>query len=238
VFVERSRASIEMLALHFSDLLFVTDSRSVIAGSFGYRTIGPATVSNPDSTVTRVTPAPHRGYGRGMTTPAPDNRNERDEILAALDRHRGFLRQTLDGITDAQAAERSTVSELCLGGLVKHVASMERRWIDFIGRGTEAIGTMDEASYAAHAASFRMEPGDSVAALLESYENVARDTERQVRALPSLDVAQPLPEAPWFERGASWSARRVLLHVLAETSQHAGHADIIREAIDGARTMG
>ncbi|MBV9583186.1 MAG: DUF664 domain-containing protein, partial [Chloroflexi bacterium] len=46
------------------------------------------------------------------------------------------------------------------------------------------------------------------------------------------------PEAPWFERGARWSARRVLLHLIAETSQHAGHADIIREALDGAKTMG
>ena len=37
---------------------------------------------------------------------------------------------------------------------------------------------------------------------------------------------------------ASWTARRVLLHVIAETSQHAGHADIIRESIDGQKTMG
>jgi hypothetical protein len=97
---------------------------------------------------------------------------------------------------------------------------------------------MDEAAYAAHSASFRMEPGETVATLLAEYDTVARDTEKIVRALPSLDAAQPLPEAPWFEPGASWSARRVLLHVLAETSQHAGHADIIREAIDGAKTMG
>jgi len=47
-----------------------------------------------------------------------------------------------------------------------------------------------------------------------------------------------LPSAPWFEPGSSWSVRRVLLHVIAETSQHAGHADILRESIDGAKTMG
>ena len=47
-----------------------------------------------------------------------------------------------------------------------------------------------------------------------------------------------LPEAPWFTPGESWSARRVLLHIIAETAQHAGHADIIRESLDGAKSMG
>jgi hypothetical protein len=67
---------------------------------------------------------------------------------------------------------------------------------------------------------------------------VASQTDGLVRTLPDLDASQPLPEAPWFPPGARWSARRVLLHIIAETSQHAGHADIIREAIDGAKTMG
>jgi len=167
-----------------------------------------------------------------------DDQAEREDFLSALERHRGFLRQTTDGISDAQAAQPSTVSELCVGGLLKHVTRMEARWVEFIGRGPDAIGGMDEAAYAAHSASFRMEPGETVASLLADYDTVARDTEKIVRALPSLDVSQPLPEAPWFEPGATWSARRVLLHVLAETSQHAGHADIVREAIDGAKTMG
>ena len=55
--------------------------------------------------------------------------------------------------------------------------------------------------------------------------------------LPSLDAGRALPEAPWFEKG-EWTARRVFLHLLAELSQHAGHADIVREAIDGHKTMG
>jgi hypothetical protein len=61
---------------------------------------------------------------------------------------------------------------------------------------------------------------------------------RDRRHAADLDLSHPLPEAPWFEKGASWSARRVLLHVIAETAQHAGHADIIRETLDGSRTMG
>ena len=64
---------------------------------------------------------------------------------------------------------------------------------------------------------------------------MAQRTDDLIRSLPDLDASHPLPEAPWFEKGASWSARRVLLHILAETAQHAGHADIIRESLDGAQ---
>jgi hypothetical protein len=67
---------------------------------------------------------------------------------------------------------------------------------------------------------------------------VARRTDELVATLPDLDARQPLPEAPWFEPGANWSARRVLMHLIAETAQHAGHADIIRESLDGAKSMG
>jgi Protein of unknown function (DUF664) len=56
--------------------------------------------------------------------------------------------------------------------------------------------------------------------------------------VPGLNVAHPLPEAPWDEPGERWSARRVLLHIMTETAQHAGHADIIRESLDGAKSMG
>jgi hypothetical protein len=167
----------------------------------------------------------------------PDD-DERSDFLTALDAHRGFLRQTVRGLTDEQGARRTTVSELCLGGLIKHVAEVERRWAQFMVDGATAIGGVDEAAMAAHAASFRMLPGETLDSLLSGYDEVARGTGAIVMGLPSLDVSHALPEAPWFPPGAAWSARRVLLHILAETSQHAGHADIIREALDGAKTMG
>jgi hypothetical protein len=59
-----------------------------------------------------------------------------------------------------------------------------------------------------------------------------------VATLPDLDLSHPLPEAPWFPPGARRSARRVFLGLVAEIAQHAGHADIIREAIDGQKSMG
>ena len=74
--------------------------------------------------------------------------------------------------------------------------------------------------------------------MLAGYEEVARRTDELVASLPDLNAAHPLPKAPWYEPGAQWSARRVILHIIAETAQHAGHADIIREALDGAKSMG
>lgn len=163
---------------------------------------------------------------------------ERADFLVSLDRHRGFLRYTARGLTDEQAAKRTTVSELCVGGLIKHVAMVERQWARFIAEGPSAMAFESSGDPEGFMNTFRMLDGETLAGLLENYEEVAKRTDELVRTLPDLDAAHPLPAAPWFEPGASWSARRVLLHIIAETSQHAGHADIIREAIDGAKTMG
>jgi uncharacterized damage-inducible protein DinB len=163
---------------------------------------------------------------------------ERAELIQTLHKHRDFLRQTVQGISDEQAAARPTVSQLCLGGLVKHVAYVEAGWARFMVEGAGGLSGDDEDPYAAHMASFQMEPGETLASILAAYDEVARTTDAQIAELPDLDAAHPLPPAPWFEPGASWSVRRVALHILAETAQHAGHADIIREAIDGAKTMG
>lgn len=172
-----------------------------------------------------------------MTIQAENDR-ERADLLQTLKRHRSFLHQTVQGLTDEQAAQRTTASELCLGGLIKHVAETEQRWVQFIVDGPAVFGEPDEAEMAAHDAGLRMLDGDTLTGLLHVYEEIASHTDQFVAALPSFDASQPLPVAPWFEPGASWSARRVLMHVIAETAQHSGHADIIRESLDGAKTMG
>lgn len=162
---------------------------------------------------------------------------ERADLLETLRTHRAFLLQTLRGLTDVQATTRTTASELTLGGLVKHVSATEAQWADFIERGPAAMAaaTGDEAAWAD---GFRLLPGETVADVVRQYEAVAERTEALVASLPDLDASHPLPAAPWFEPGASHSARRVLLHLVAETAQHAGHADILRESLDGAKTMG
>lgn len=175
------------------------------------------------------------------TAPAPALTGERADLLETLAKHRGFLRFTANGLTDEQAGLRTTASELCIGGLIKHVTSVERNWVSFIVDGPSSMGDFDnmtEEDFARRADEFRMLPGETLAEVLETYAEVAGRTDELVASLPDLDAAHPLPSAPWFAPGKEWSARRVLLHVIAETSQHAGHADIIRESLDGAKTMG
>jgi uncharacterized damage-inducible protein DinB len=161
---------------------------------------------------------------------------EHADLLESLRRHRYFLRFATRDLTDEQAGLHPTVSALCLGGLVKHVANTEEGWVDFIEQGAVAMSGGDD--WSKYAEGFQMLPGETLASVLERYEAVAARTDALVASGIDLDLSHELPKAPWFEPGASWSARRVLLHIIAETSQHAGHADIIRETIDGAKTMG
>jgi uncharacterized damage-inducible protein DinB len=172
---------------------------------------------------------------------APAATGEHADLLAMLTKHRHFLRFTTRDLTDEQAGQRSTASELCLGGLIKHVAAVERNWVDFILDGpstTDDFTAMSEADWAKRADEFRLLPSETLAGVLADYAEVARRTDELVATLPDLDATQPLPKAPWFEPGGRWSNRRVLMHIIAETAQHAGHADIIRESLDGAKSMG
>jgi len=163
---------------------------------------------------------------------------ERSDLLETLARHRQFLRFTTRDLTDEQAAQRTTVSALTLGGLIKHVAGVEMGWAAFATGGAEKMFAAISAHGGTWEDTFRMLPGETLAALLERYEAVAQRTTDVVNSIPDLDVEYALPEAPWNKPGERWSIRRVLLHMIAETSQHAGHADIIREALDGQKTMG
>ncbi len=170
---------------------------------------------------------------------------ERADLVDVLQKHRGLFRGTVQDLSDEQARTRSTVSELTLGGLIKHVAATEKQWAGFIetGPAEDAVDWANidwsnpPAEVAAYADGFRMLESETLAGLLEEYDAVAAATDALV-ATVDLDSSQLLPEAPWFAPGARWSARRVFTHIVAETAQHAGHADIIREAIDGRKSMG
>jgi hypothetical protein len=169
---------------------------------------------------------------------------ERRDLLEALTLHRLLLRQTAEGLTDEQARSRSTVSELSVGGVIKHVAATERMWAAFMvdggGAGDPGIdwSNPDPSIIEAYQAGFRLLDTETLAGMLADYEQTAAATDRLVLELPDLDRSFPLPPAPWFPPGSVRSIRRTIVHIIAETAQHAGHADIIREAIDGAKTMG
>jgi hypothetical protein len=166
---------------------------------------------------------------------------ERADLLAALAHARHFLRYTARDLDDEQARQHTTVSALSVGGLIKHVTAVERNWASFIVHGPSVapdFSAMTEADYTAWADGFRLLPGETLAGALAEYETAAKRTDELVASLPDLDASHPLPNAPWYKPGERWSARRVLLHIAAETAQHAGHADIIRESLDGAKTMG
>ncbi|MFJ4241535.1 DinB family protein [Streptomyces iakyrus] len=157
---------------------------------------------------------------------------EKTDLLAAFAEQRALLLITLRGLTDEQAARRTTVSELTLGGIVKHLAQGEETWTQIMTKGDGELpdGMLDMGQY-------RMAGGDTLPVLLERYARAAHATEEAVAALPNLDVSVPLPKTPWSPPEPQyWSARRILLHLIKETAQHAGHADIIREALDGANT--
>ena len=169
-----------------------------------------------------------------MTTPTLTG--ERADLVQTLDTHRAFLRFTVRDLTDEQATSRPTASALTLVGLIRHVARQEDAWAQFAVSGPEAFGTAAQNAEE-WAAEWRLAPGETLASVLSGYEEVARRTDELVATL-DLDASHPLPEAPWFEPGAVRSVRRVFLHIVAETAQHAGHADILRESIDGQKTMG
>src|SRR5579863_6482899 len=98
---------------------------------------------------------------------------ERADILQSLGTHRRFLRYTVRDLDDDSARRRTTVSVLCLGGLVKHVALVERAWARFIVEGSTALSGADEGAMEAHAAGFVMGEDETLAGLLATYEEVA-----------------------------------------------------------------
>jgi uncharacterized damage-inducible protein DinB len=166
------------------------------------------------------------------SSPSAAASGERTDLLELLQDERTNFRYTTAGLTSEQARARSTVSELTVGGLVKHLAQMEREYCAMI------TAPDPEAAYdlSAVADAYSLRPEESWEATLAEWEAASAATDELVRTLPDLDVRVPLPTAPWAPERRWWSARHIVLHLLRETAHHAGHADIIREALDGGNT--
>jgi uncharacterized damage-inducible protein DinB len=163
-----------------------------------------------------------------MPANVPPVADEREGLLAFLAQQRYVVRVAAHGLTEEQARATPSASALSVGGLVKHLAEVERGWMDTVlqrSRGSED----------AYGDSFRLGPEETLAEVLADYERAGQETEEIIAGIADLGQAVPVPPAPWFPADVKeWSVRWVLLHLIEETARHAGHADIVREHVDGA----
>ena len=164
---------------------------------------------------------------------AADNRvgppsfgSERDTLRGFLDYHRATLAMKCDGLTDEELRQRSMPpSTLSLLGLVRHMAEVERAWFRRVFEDNDAPMVWSEeidfqAAYDA-SASTRAEAFAAWEAEAETSRRIERDAE-------SLDLAGHQPRS-----GEDVSLRMVMVHVLLEYGRHNGHADLLREGVDG-----
>lgn len=175
-----------------------------------------------------------------MPGSVPPVRDERDGLLAFLAQQRSTLKLAAYGLTDEQARAVPTSSPLSVGGLIKHVADTESGWIDLVlqlpapGNDLAADGGGDGADH--YLENFRMRSDETLADVIAAYDAVAARTTEVIDGIANLGQEVPVPKGvPWYPDDVdAWSVRWVLLHLIEETARHNGHADIVREHVDGA----
>ena len=165
-----------------------------------------------------------------MYTPTIDD--EITGLVRYLDQQLDALRAAALGLSEEQIRARPCRSALSIGGLLKHATYCMRGAVDRLASGTTPV--LDEAAYAVYGASFALADGETGAGALAEFDQVRV---AYLAAVAALDPAAPTtePPAPWLgifdERPAN--ARYFVVHQIEEMARHAGHADIIREEIDG-----
>ncbi len=154
---------------------------------------------------------------------------ERTMLTGFLDYHRATLLWKVRGLTKAQMAQRTGASELTLAGLVKHLALVEDSWFTerFAGKATQWDGIDWDAD---PDWELRTAVDDEPADLIDLYEAACARSRAVVDAASSLDDRSV---ATSRTKGEHFTLRWILLHMIEETARHNGHADLLREAIDG-----
>ncbi|MEU7576489.1 DinB family protein [Streptomyces sp. NPDC041068] len=152
--------------------------------------------------------------------------SERDMLRAFLDYHRATLAMKCEGLTDEELRQQSMPpSTLSLLGLVRHMAEVERSWFRRVFEDNEApLVWSDRIDFQAAYDASKSTRAEAFAAWEAEVEN-SRRVEREA---DSLDQAGLQPR--W---GEEVSLRMALVHVLLEYGRHNGHADFLREGIDG-----
>ncbi|WP_025272176.1 DinB family protein [Haloglycomyces albus] len=156
--------------------------------------------------------------------------NETETSLAYLRQQRETFRFIVHGLTKEQLRSTPTQSEMSLEWLLTHIATVENNFAQLIATGT------GDAIMASLTAEKKEEERD-VDTLLDAITALGATTDDLVRE-KGLDHEVPIPpEVPWFPKNRThWNVRWVVNHLIEEYARHAGHADMLREAIDG-KTM-
>mgnify|MGYP001311019172 CR=1 FL=1 len=168
----------------------------------------------------------------------PGMTNEVDTFLGTLGDELDSLRRSAADLTDEQARTRTTRSELTVGGIVKHVTFGLRGLQGRLAAAPDAPSAdLDmDARIAEWSASFALTEDETLADVLTAYDSARADL---FDTLGRCDMSDPsyYPPQPWFGIDATQiSMRWAVAHTLVEVAHHAGHADIIREELDGATT--
>jgi uncharacterized damage-inducible protein DinB len=159
-----------------------------------------------------------------MAKRVPFTGAEKESLHTSLDRHRDVILWKLDGLDDADLRRPITPSGTSLLGLVKHLASVEYGWFcHTFGRETEPL-PFDEDD---ENADLRVRPDETTDDIVAFYGRAAAAADQVITDVDLDDTG-----TAWF--GDAVSMRWVLIHMIEETARHAGHADIVRELIDGA----
>ncbi|OBH21349.1 hypothetical protein A5710_22135 [Mycolicibacter sinensis] len=164
--------------------------------------------------------------------------DERHALREFLAYHQSAYFAVAYGLTDEQARATPAASALSIGGLIKHATGMQRSWMARVAAAPDAPPA-DPRPREEIAREFQdqhvLRPDETLAGALEAFAAQNAETLRLVAAA-DLDAAVPVPrDAPWFPTDIdAWTVRWVFHHVINELARHAGHADIIRESIDGA----
>jgi hypothetical protein len=162
-----------------------------------------------------------------------DVTGEKADLLLLLADQRALFKVTVQGLTEEQARQQTTISSLTLGGLLKHLALGERGTADeMVERDENSEMDMEGLGDA-----YDLRADESFQAWLAEFDRAAAFFDKTIAEVDSLDELIPQPTAPWAPERQWWSVRRIALHRLRETAHHCGHADIIREALDGQSTM-
>jgi hypothetical protein len=163
-------------------------------------------------------------YGAGMVAfeSPPD---ELAGLTMFLDEQRSAILRKIDGVSEEDAVRTPTASDLSLLTLVKHLAFVERRWFQLSVAGRDIPGLWPPSN---PGEELRVDPGDTLASVRALYEGIVAESR-------AITAAVGPPGTSCHPASDGLNVRWVLLHMIEETARHAGHADIIRESIDGAR---